>query len=570
MTLGRGMWRETQQVGLLLPLLLLVLCLHKGTPAIFEFTPPEKDPYLQATTGKYWWKVYPISHEECQHCGDRKLNPLCDKNWDSVPPVNRSNDPNMNEVCIRFHTKHPPTTAAEVLEKLGRGAVINFIGDSNTRLLFMETLAYFGYPNYMHNLYEVAKLWKDKNTRKTIDHTNLCAWSLPHANNITLSFSWSRFTSKYHDFFAKRPWSRCKGSCRIADDVEKNGPFCDGSSVEGVDLRWTCGSTLDSVQIDEMEGHERSFITVSQVSVHDSLHVYHGNTMNLEDFYAKPPNKFKVGDVVRGNFRGEGRYYGGSIVKVHEGDQETTYDIKYSVDFEERVPRSRIRISDSGWSDVVYDIEEYFKSLGTRGKDKNDFVRMDGKNAKEVENLTKGLLSDHANKSCWMSSAYRGGKEIMMSPLHLRREAGGPSLKGADIVLQIMRESIIKNWRGVFDDFIDPFSISGTDVGAPSPKDGIHYPTIMYRAEIEMLMSSLIGKKDISGVVGKSSTVNGSSGIDQNNGGYVDKDADSSSKSGAGNYDGNSSNDNGSHSSMDYKSLYEQSIQELKQLEDEA
>merc|ERR1719399_1467760 len=106
-----------------------------------------------------------------------------------------------------------------------------------------------------------------------------------------------------------------------------------------------------------------------------------------------------------GDFQGKGKYYKGTIAKVHEGDQET-YDIKYSVDFEEKVPRSRIRISDSGWRDVASDIENYFKSLGTRGKDKRDFVNMEGKNRKETNNLLKGLHTDHANKSCWMSSAY--------------------------------------------------------------------------------------------------------------------------------------------------------------------
>ena len=571
---------ELEELLLLFIFLLLLLQLPSGVArAAFEFTPLERDRYLQHASRNYWWQIYPMSHKECNNCGDWKLNHLCSRELGPVPPANKSNIPIERDVCIRFHTKHTPTTAIEVLEKLGRDSVINFIGDSNTRKLFIETLSYFGYPNYMYNLYEIGSMWKNKNTRETIDHTNLCAWSLPFANNITLSFSWSRFITDYRDFFAKRPWSRCKAACRATDDVQKNMPNCDHSDAEGVEARWPCGSTLDSVQRDNRENNERSFITVNQISCHDALHVYHGNSKSVEDFYKEPPDRFKMEDEVMGDFKGLGKYYVGHIKKVHEGTEEL-YDIKYSIDFEEKVPRSRIRVDYSGWRDTVSQIENYFKSLETNGKDKNNFVDFKNKNDGIVKNLMNGLLPDHANKSCWMSSAYRGGREIIMSPLHLRHHSK-QQLAGADLVLRIMRESIIGTGLKLFDDFIDAFSISSTEAGAPFSYDGIHYPEIMYRAEIEMIMSQLVGKTDPNNdsdnyIDRNGANNNGGDEKNGNSGGNNDeKVGDNGGKvNGEVNVEVNVngvSNGSNSHEGgdVDYKSLFEKSMQELKQLEEE-
>ena len=91
-------------------LLLLPFLLHFDmvAPATMEFTPLEKDRYWQYTTSNYWWRIYPLSHEECNNCGDLKLNPLCSTDLGPVPPANKSSIPDEGKVCIRFHTKHPP------------------------------------------------------------------------------------------------------------------------------------------------------------------------------------------------------------------------------------------------------------------------------------------------------------------------------------------------------------------------------------------------------------------------------------------------------------------------------
>ena len=66
----------------------------------------------------------------------------------AIPKYNKSSI-NESDVCIKFHSKYQPTTKEEVFSKLGANAVISFVGDSNTRILFLEALSFFGHPHWV-------------------------------------------------------------------------------------------------------------------------------------------------------------------------------------------------------------------------------------------------------------------------------------------------------------------------------------------------------------------------------------------------------------------------------------
>ena len=191
----------------------------------------------------YIWKKYPLSHDACQLCSEDK-NYLCGVNLGTIPAANRSSV-NESDVCIRFESSHPMSTKDDVLRKLGANAVIAFVGDSNTRMMFIQALSYFGYPEWFPDLHKLAKTWKNKEPRHTVDHTYLCTGPLPLAANITLMFMWAPFS---HDikFHSRRPWSRCPGQNGVcaSDSGIRN---CDGSDAEGIEARWQCGASLDQV-----------------------------------------------------------------------------------------------------------------------------------------------------------------------------------------------------------------------------------------------------------------------------------------------------------------------------------
>ena len=185
------------------------------------------------TAGRYWWEHYPLAHKECSECGQLS-NFLCDTEIGSAIPEANISSINAADVCIRFHSSEKPITPEEVYKKLGPNAVINFVGDSNTRNLFVEAVGFFGHPHWMHNLHEEGKKWKNKDTRHTIDHTYLCTGPLP-PYNLTLSFLWSRFIH-HPKFYLNRPWSRCSQACRFGG--EKSGiQKCDDSDPEGANSR---------------------------------------------------------------------------------------------------------------------------------------------------------------------------------------------------------------------------------------------------------------------------------------------------------------------------------------------
>ena len=119
-----------------------------------------------------------------------------------------------------------------------------------------------------------------------------------------------------------------------------------------------------------------------------------------------------------------------------------------------------------------------------------------------------GLKHDHfvgeGNHSCWSSGSF-GGRELVLSPLHVRRAdcqqcaATEKAQPGVDLSLTIMqREMISAQLVGsVFDNFIDLRHISSEDNNAPfTHGDGIHYPGVMYLAELQLIMRGVIGEHD--------------------------------------------------------------------------
>ena len=123
----------------------------------------------------------------------------------------------------------------------------------------------------------------------------------------------------------------------------------------------------------------------------------------------------------------------------------------------------------------------------------------------EIDIRYPGILADYKSRQkkskCWSSVPF-GGREILVSPLHVRRAdchqcAGTANTQpGTDKALGMMREAML-NTQGligeVYQDFVDAYSISSEESQAPwSVYDGIHYPAIMYRAELELIMSKLV------------------------------------------------------------------------------
>lgn len=414
---------------------------------------------LISTADQFHWKFHALSAPECAECG-KETNPLCAFDFGVIPEVNRSSI--ATDVCIRFHTVLKPVSMQDVLKKLGNNAVINFVGDSNTRMLFIHALAYFGQPDWFTKLHDLGKIWSNKDTRRTIDHTYLCSGPLG-PSNITLSFLWTPFFYE-SAFLDKRPWSRCADACK-SDGSALGIAKCDGSAEEGITERWRCGASLDNPSQDD----KRAFVVVSQGGVHDALHKFHGHQRKAGEYFNHyhrnftlkydPSYVYTKGQEVTGDFKGMGALFKGEIAAVNA---DGTYDIQYTRDLELSVPKTRIAAY-SAWTGIQEAIRAHFVSM----KQAPDVHTESGKAAK-----------------CWSSKAF-SGREIILSPLHVRRAdcnacAATPHTQpGADLTLSIMRNEILRSGivGSLFDDFVDANLISSEESGAPfSSYDGYVWP----------------------------------------------------------------------------------------------
>lgn len=143
-----------------------------------------------STAKEYKWGRYPLASEHCKNCAD---DYLCDIDVGSPPLANRSSIDRNQKLCTRFHLDGGAVSPLDVYEHVGRNAAINFVGDSNTRLLFLEALQYFGQSKWYSDLQERSKTWKSRDTRKTLEHTFLCAGGIA-PTNLSLSFLWLPFS----------------------------------------------------------------------------------------------------------------------------------------------------------------------------------------------------------------------------------------------------------------------------------------------------------------------------------------------------------------------------------------
>jgi hypothetical protein len=130
-----------------------------------------------------------------------------------------------------------------------------------------------------------------------------------------------------------------------------------------------------------------------------------------------------------------------------------------------------------------------------------------------------------------------------------------------------MRDEMIKSGilSETFDKFIDVYKISGLESGAPFSYEGIHYPNVMYRAELEVLLSNLMGKdrkiqpetkQDLEGKK-KSEPIPKTNEKDLF-GRKADENEEINQRQAV----------DGEEKDVDYKSLLKKSLEQLKQLED--
>lgn len=124
------------------------------------------------------------------------------------------------------------------------------------------------------------------------------------------------------------------------------------------------------------------------------------------------------------------------------------------------------------------------------------------------ETITAATTSGKSSK-CWTTNGL-GGKEILMAPFMVQgppcptcgkdiTKVGGINCKknnsGFNRVLRTLREHQLKSGvvGTIFDDYIDAFDLTNAEYGAPFPiSDGIHFPNVLYRAVVHIIMHKLI------------------------------------------------------------------------------
>lgn len=230
----------------------------------------------QNASASWRWKWSDINSPVCMHC-DISEQSICSTAVGQFLPSNHTKGKfDGSNACVRFYpARRMMRSLKEVSSALGANGVLVFVGDSNTRHLFLAALQFFGLTWYA-DLEAKASAWKVRDRRHKIDHTYLCPAPFGPLN-LTLAFLWAPFTHK-PQFYTKRPWSRCSGpsgQCASSRGISA----CDQSIPEGLGDRWQCGNWLDSVQTDG----SRRFIVVSHGGIHDALHTYQAAQYGPDD-----------------------------------------------------------------------------------------------------------------------------------------------------------------------------------------------------------------------------------------------------------------------------------------------
>lgn len=231
------------------------------------------------------------------HCGspNSTISQLCSSYYGVKLAFGaRDQDHNFfsNVSCTYASLDQEAYSSRNLIDSLGNGAVISFIGDSIVRNLFHAFLAYLGpeYVSWYAKLTEQSKEWRGA-YRDKMDHTYLCSPPLG-PRNVTLAFFWRNYLGYS---VSKVPWnlptmpgkdSRCQWW--------ENGDamhHCDSASADGKTERWQCADLLDTVQLPGKP--QRSFVLISSGGVHTVVEeVMHKNASNPEEYLAKSKARF--------------------------------------------------------------------------------------------------------------------------------------------------------------------------------------------------------------------------------------------------------------------------------------
>ena len=118
------------------------------------------------------WQLHDLNDPECSDCGHIDRNFLCSQDF-GVVPINMQSLYNSSSKCIRYvlpdKILNAKITKEKMNEALGANAVIAFVGDSQARYMFLETMNFFGYEDWYEDLYRAAETtWDYKRTHGSI------------------------------------------------------------------------------------------------------------------------------------------------------------------------------------------------------------------------------------------------------------------------------------------------------------------------------------------------------------------------------------------------------------------
>ena len=153
----------------------------------------------------------------------------------------------------------------EIINKVGFGGVLAFVGDSIVRSLFVTTMEFLGpeYSAWYHEIVNMSATWEGA-PREKIDHTYLSS-PLLGPNKITIAFFWR--VQLGAGLMNKLPFNRGWQNCVWWENGNAMR-HCDGSRADGAKERWQGNDLLDSVQLPGKA--KREFIVIASGGVHST------------------------------------------------------------------------------------------------------------------------------------------------------------------------------------------------------------------------------------------------------------------------------------------------------------
>lgn len=165
--------------------------------------------------------------------------------------------------------------------------------------------------------------------------------------------------------------------------------------------------------------------------------------------------------------------------------------------------RAFIVVSQGGLHDTLHE----FHAPMLRFDDSMKWNELNATLYKHAVMVRDELSQDCANKGtvqkeckCWSASTY-GGREIVLSPLQVRRAdchpcpASSRAHPNIQKSLAMIRDAMVNTGLTgkLYDDYIDSFELSHDIEGSVfATEDGVHYPKIMYRAQLMLVLRSII------------------------------------------------------------------------------